>query len=72
MVLRAMFYNFNFNLGHPQGPSKFSWGIGEFDLEKPLVTQLIAKAGFDESDVFNLNLTAFNPLVIKQAKAGVL
>ena len=65
-----MFYNFEFNYGQPKGQLKFSWGVGEFDLEKPLVPQLIARTEFDESDVFNLNLTAFNPVIIEQAKAG--
>ena len=68
MILRSMFYNFQYNYGHEQGQLKFVWGIGEFDVEKPLVPQLIAKTGFDKSDVFNPNLTAFNPVIIEHSK----
>ncbi|MFM7810847.1 MAG: hypothetical protein ACKO7M_03695 [Acinetobacter junii] len=70
MKLHTMFYNFQYNYGHEQGQSKFVWGISDFDLEKPLVPQMIAKTGFDESKIFNPNLTAFNPVIIEQAKAG--
>lgn len=70
MSLRTMFYNFQYNYGHEQGQPKYAWGIDEFDLEKPLVPQLVAKTGFHELDVFNVNLTAFNPVITEQTKVG--
>lgn len=52
------FYNAIYNLDSETGPSKFVWGIREFDLEQKITTQL--ESVLQGKKVFNLNLTAFN------------
>lgn len=66
MKVKNMFYNFTFNYLSPTGQSKFCWGIGDFDLSKSLIPQLLAVTEFRESEVFNLNLTAFNSATLCQ------
>lgn len=63
------FYNFNFNYGSPTGQYKYAWGTREFDLSKPLIDQLKAISGFEPEYVFNLNLTAFNPIANQNGEA---
>lgn len=64
MILDNMFYNYNYNHGHEKGQLKYVWGIGSFDVSKDLKSQFIANSGLDERDVYNLNLTAFNPILL--------
>lgn len=67
MLLDNMFYNFTYNFGHERGQLKFNWGVSTFDISKPLKPQLIKLTGVDESEIFNLDLNTFNPLIISQA-----
>ncbi len=63
-TLVQCFYNVNFNLGAPTGQYKFAWGFGWFYLHgecRPLAEQLIEKLKYDDSEIFNLNLTTLTP-----------
>jgi len=64
MIIDA-FYNFNYNQGHERGQSKYYWGTNKFDINKPLMPQLLEKTKLNKDEVFNLNLTAFNPLTLQ-------
>jgi hypothetical protein len=64
MILKPMFYNFNYNYLSPTGQLRYCWGINEFDLNKPLIDQLLVKAKLTPSEVFNVNLTSFNPIIL--------
>ena len=58
-----IFYNASFNYGSSDGQSKFTWGIGSFDLNKCLISQVIERVEDVEIDkVFNFNLTSFNKI----------
>jgi hypothetical protein len=63
MILDSMFYNFTCNLDHPKGKMQFNWGVASFDVTQPLIPQLIKQAGYNDVEVFNVDLQAFNPLI---------
>lgn len=56
-VIQSMFYNANYNLGYPDGQSKFIWGVQEIDFSKDIQKQLLGA-----QEVFNFNLTSLNPI----------
>lgn len=60
---KLYFYNLTFNIVSPDGKQKFIWGINEFDISETLLSQCetIIKNNFSE-DIFNINLTSFQPL----------
>lgn len=56
-VIQSMFYNANYNLGYPDGQSKFIWGVQKIDFSKDIQKQLVG-----DQEVFNFNLTSLNPI----------
>lgn len=68
MKLDAMFYNFTYNYLSPTGQMRYQWGISEFDVSKSLVDQLILKTKLPAHEIFNVNLTAFNPVVLNSCE----
>jgi len=56
-VIQSMFYNANYNLGYPDGQSKFIWGVQQIDFSKDIQKQLVG-----DLEVFNFNLTSLNPI----------
>lgn len=58
------FYSLEYNEGYSHGQSKFAWGFGWFHLRGeplPLVEQLLTYMEKDDTEVFNMKLTAFTP-----------
>jgi len=65
-IAKNVFYNVSFNYGSCDGQSKFSWGINNFDLAKPLKEQIIKLSpDIDLGLVYNFQVNAFNNIKYK-------
>ena len=65
MLVQA-FVNITYNQGGPDGNSKYGWGFGKFDLSEgsaPLIDQIMNRFDLSKDNTFNLNLTAFTPVI---------
>ena len=60
------FVNVMYNHEHDEGQQKFAWGFGWFDLgdkANPLSSQIMDRFSLSRGDTFNLNVTAFTPVL---------
>ena len=68
----TLFFNAVFNYKSETGPSKYVWGVKDFDLSIPIKRQVFTYLDNDvcerskAEDAFNFNLTAFNQIVDKK------
>ncbi len=61
-IVCSCFFNATFNIGQPDGPSKFVWGIKDLDFSQPIDKQILAETKFADAEIFNFNITALNEI----------